>query len=40
MLNPKLAAELRAVVACADVAQRVLTLLEPGQGPGSPAAAG
>ena len=32
-------AELRAVAARTDIAQRVLTILEPGQGPKSPVAA-
>ncbi|MFZ1491668.1 MAG: hypothetical protein WAS51_17145 [Ilumatobacteraceae bacterium] len=40
LLDPKLVAELRAVAARTDIAQRVLTILEPGQGPKSPAAAG
>jgi hypothetical protein len=40
MLDPKLVAALRAVAARTDVAHRVLTILEPGQGPKSPAAAG
>lgn len=39
MLDPKLVAELRAVAGRTDIAQRVLTILEPGQGPKSPAAA-
>ncbi|MGE0881350.1 MAG: hypothetical protein AB7L13_24385 [Acidimicrobiia bacterium] len=39
MLDPKLVAELRAVARRTDIAQRVLTILEPGQGPKSPAAA-
>jgi hypothetical protein len=33
VLDPELVAELRAVAARTDVAQRVLTILEPGQGP-------
>ncbi len=40
VLDPKLVAELRAVAARTDIAQRVLTILEPSQGPMSPAAAG
>lgn len=40
VLDPKLVAELRAVAARTDIAQRVLTILEPGQGPSSPAVAG
>jgi hypothetical protein len=40
MLDPKLVASLRAVAARTDIAQRVLTILEPGQGPEPPAAAG
>jgi hypothetical protein len=40
VLDQKLVAELRTVAARTDIAQRVLTILEPGQGPGSPAAAG
>ena len=39
VLDPKLVAALRAVAARTDIAQRVLTILEPGQGPKSPAAA-
>jgi putative aminopeptidase FrvX len=39
VLDPKLVAELRAVAARTDIAQRVLTILEPGQGPKSPVAA-
>ena len=34
VLNPKLVAELRAVAARPDIAQRVLAILEPGQRPG------
>ena len=40
VLDPKLVAELRAVAARTDVAQRVLAILEPGQGSKSPAEAG
>jgi hypothetical protein len=40
VLDPKLVAELRAVAARTDIAQRVLTILESGQGPKRPAAAG
>ena len=40
VLDPELVAELRAVAARIDVAQRVLTILEPVQAPTSPAAAG
>src|SRR5690606_3454438 len=40
LLDPELVAELRAVAGRTDIAQRVLTILEPGQGPTSPAAAG
>jgi hypothetical protein len=40
VLDPKLVAELRAVAGRTDIAQRVLTILEPGHGPNSPAAAG
>jgi putative aminopeptidase FrvX len=40
LLDPELVAELRAVAARNDIAQRVLTILEPGHGPKSPAAAG
>jgi hypothetical protein len=40
VLDPKLVAALRAVAGRTDIAQRVLTILEPGQGSGSPAAAG
>jgi len=39
LLDPKLVAELRAVAGRTDIAQRVLTILEPGQVPKSPAAA-
>jgi len=35
VLDPKLVAELRAVAGRTDIAQRVLTILEPGQGPKS-----
>jgi hypothetical protein len=34
VLDPELVSELRAVAACTDIAQRVLTILEPGLGPG------
>jgi hypothetical protein len=40
VLDPKLVAALRAVAARTDIAHRVLTILEPGQGTKSPAAAG
>lgn len=40
VLDPKLVAELRTVAARVDIAHRVLTILEPGKGPGLPAAAG
>lgn len=40
LLDPKLVAELRAVAARTDIAQRVLTILEPGLGPKSRVAAG
>lgn len=40
LLDPELVADLRTVAARTDVAQRVLTILEPGQGPASPVAAG
>ena len=40
VLDQKLVAELLAVAARTDIAQRVLTILEPGQVPGSPAAPG
>ncbi|MEZ5222209.1 MAG: hypothetical protein R2743_12000 [Ilumatobacteraceae bacterium] len=40
VLDPKLVAALRAVAARTDIAHRVLTILEPGHGPKSPAAAG
>lgn len=40
VLDPELVSELRAVAARADIAQRVLTILEPAQGTKSPAAAG
>jgi hypothetical protein len=40
MLDLRLVAELRAVAARADIAQRVLTILEPGYGPKSPGATG
>lgn len=40
VLDPQLVAELRAVAARTDIAQRVLTILEPGQGPKSRVAAG
>lgn len=40
VLDPELVAELRVVAARTDVARRVLAILEPGQGPGSPAAVG
>jgi hypothetical protein len=36
MLDPTLVAELRAVAARADIAHRVLTILEPGQGSARP----
>nr|AGC71302.1 hypothetical protein [uncultured bacterium A1Q1_fos_515] len=39
-LDPKLVAEFRSVAARTDIAQRVLTILEPGEGPKSPDAAG
>lgn len=39
-LDPELVAELRAVAARTDIAHRVLTILEPGQGPKSPVTAG
>ncbi|MEZ5231043.1 MAG: hypothetical protein R2710_31500 [Acidimicrobiales bacterium] len=39
-LDPKLVAELLAVAARTDIAQRVLTILEPGNGQTSPAATG
>jgi hypothetical protein len=38
-LDPKLVAAFRVVAARTDIAQRVLTILEPGQGPKSPVAA-
>ncbi len=40
LLDPKLVAELRAVAGRTDIAQRVLTILEPSQGPASPVTAG
>ena len=40
VLDPKLVAELRAVAGRTDIAQRVLTILEPSQGPASPVTAG
>jgi hypothetical protein len=40
VLDPELVAELRAVGARTDIAQRVLTILEPSQGPASPVTAG
>lgn len=40
VLDPKLVAALRAVAARTDIAHRVLTILEPGQGPKPPVAAG
>ena len=40
VLDPRLVATFRAVAARADIAQRVLTILEPGQGSMAPAAAG
>jgi hypothetical protein len=40
VLDPKLVAALRAVAARTDIAHRVLTILEPGQGPKSPVTAG
>lgn len=40
VLDPELVAELGALAARIDIAQRVLTILEPVQGPKSPAAAG
>lgn len=40
VLDPQLVAELRTVAARVDIAQRVLTILEPGHGPTSPSAAG
>jgi hypothetical protein len=40
VLDPELVAKLRAVAARTDIAHRVLTILEPGQGPKSRVAAG
>ncbi|TEX47988.1 MAG: hypothetical protein B7C54_01575 [Acidimicrobiales bacterium mtb01] len=40
LLDPKLLAELRAVSGRTDIAQRVLMILEPSQGPASPVTAG
>jgi hypothetical protein len=40
VLDPKLVAEFRTVAARTDIAQRVLTIIEPGQEPKPPAAAG
>lgn len=40
LLDPELVAELRAVAARTDIAHRVLTILEPSQGPKSPVVAG
>ncbi|WP_162941492.1 hypothetical protein [Desertimonas flava] len=40
VLDPRLVATFRAVAARTDIAQRVLTILEPGQGSMAPAAAG
>jgi hypothetical protein len=39
LLDPKLVAELRAVAGRTDIAQRVLTILEPSQAPASPVTA-
>lgn len=40
VLDPKLVAELRAIAGRTDIAQRVLTILEPSQGPASRVTAG
>lgn len=40
VLDPNLVAELRAVAGRTDIAQRVLTILEPSQEPPSPVTAG